>query len=209
MKFLLFFLTIFVFFNSCTSQKKEITDEELITLNNFKIDKQKINDSVIKINARKENYVFSGIQNKNGKEGWWKLYNDSDKKLIAEIQFLPDGKYDYPNQIIKYKNGKIDFSKSKFYKKTIKDNRIIYKVFYPSENNDQKQDLTFYYYINSKPKEYKKAEVTKEDNYYTFNVDCNEVKNLIGIFTINTDSKNYIMKEAKMKIDDTLNNACR
>ena len=99
MKFLLFFLTIFVFFNSCTSQKKEITDEELITLNNFKIDKQKINDSVIKINARKENYVFSGIQNKNGKEGWWKLYNDSDKKLIAEIQFLPDGKYDlfYPH----------------------------------------------------------------------------------------------------------------
>ena len=111
MKKIIFYLIVSSIFLSCSTNKKiEITDQELMTLNDFKIEKMKINDSIYKIIAEKNDFTFSGVQNQKGKIGWWKLYDNSDKLLIAKIQFLYDGKYDFPNQIIRYNKDKINFS---------------------------------------------------------------------------------------------------
>ena len=102
--------------------------------------KKKLNDSIIQYEGENNRFIINGKYNflKNYKMGWWKVYDKKNNEKYLDIDFFMEydkGK-EKSNQIIFYKNNKIDTSNSKFYTKQY-DGKTVPYHFYCSKTNDQ------------------------------------------------------------------------
>lgn len=176
---------------NCNKEKKENLFQ-LAELNNYKIIKTKINDSIIKINGVNKNYTIEGYMNihDNSKQGWWKINNEIIKEKY-EIEYIYLDKQ-IENQIKVYKNGQLYKKASKFYTKSFDKNKVSFYFYFPISKFKTNQ-VYFNYTISDtiKRKIIKEGKLNcpKNIDHYYCSIPINKNESVIGIINNFSDFK--------------------
>ncbi|UZT98344.1 hypothetical protein ODZ84_01895 [Chryseobacterium fluminis] len=176
---------------NCNNDKKENLFQ-LAELKNYKITTTKINDSIVKINGSSKDYTIEGNMNiyDSSRQNWWKINNQIiNEKYEIEYVYLDK---QIENQIKVYKNGKLYKRASKFYTKSINNNKLSFNFYFPVSKFNTSQ-VNFNYAISDTIerkiiKEGKLNCINKTDHYYC-SVPISKNESIIGIVTNFSDFK--------------------
>lgn len=194
------FLLLLLFIFSCKGSSEKDNNREkidrLINISSYKIKKKVINDTIIKIEGKNDNYYITGYLNSKRKkrDNWWKITSINNQKKILDIEYILIGNEEIKNQIIFYKNNKIDSLSSKFYKIKPKELGYLVSIYLP-QSKFKTTSAKFKYNIIKKKNGVKSYIVNciKKENKYSCIVDASEYGNEIsikGIFRQFSELKN-------------------
>ncbi|UKB84860.1 hypothetical protein LF887_04290 [Chryseobacterium sp. MEBOG06] len=195
--------------------------EEVFNLNNYQAKQQKkVNDSVIHYEGVNNRFLIKGKYNyqRKYKIGWWRAYDLKNNEKYLDIEFYKefDKKKELNNQIIFYRNNKINASNSKFYVKKYnsKDNTILYNFYFPkSIDKIHSAKINIGIIADMKPLLYPMTfECNSKNNSYSYSLDISKYKNhpvlnILGSFSehsINEKKREIGINE--ILIDDTIKN---
>lgn len=187
------FLFFFSFFLRSCQKNEEKNLSYLLELKNYTIRKTKINDSIIKIVGKNNEYKINGLLNSasNEKIGWWKI-EDIISNNNYDIEYVSP-KYPKENQIKVYKKKVIQQNLSMYYDYTLSKDKFLLKIYYPktSETIDK---ISFQYIIGDTIKKIRTTEGEVEckfkEGYYQCQIPISENENTVsGIAAIFTYKK--------------------
>ena len=193
------FLMVSIF--SCTKQQQEFPHtgdiREITDLNSYKIIKEKLNDSIIKVKGHNKNFNISGYFNirRNKKDGWWKI--SGGKQKILDLEYILIGNSERKNQIIFYQNNMIDTAASKFYtKKFIQNSKTIRLSFYMPKTQAKVTSAAFNYNIITRDevKRFPHVKLINKNGKYYCDVNVDQFKNNLlikGLFKEFSELKNH------------------
>lgn len=216
---LIIFLSLILLIGCREKQDNVISTKDdlynLFLLNNYQVNrKNKLNDSIIQFEGENDRFKIKGKYNflKKYKTGWWKVYDKKRNEKYLDVDFFMENDKEKKNQIIFYRNNKIDTSNSKFYTKEYSAKNILYKFYCSKSNNPLYSANVNIGIIAGKPLLYPtdfRCENIKNGVYqYSLNISKYEKYqnlNIIGLFSeyLNNKSKREITVD-QIFIDDTI-----
>jgi hypothetical protein len=197
-QYLLFILFFLICCNKQQNETKNLKDEinKNFDLKKYSITKQKVNDSIVKIQGYNDRYNISGYLNtkRNKKDNWWYLQDKKDTILVAEYILFGNDKF--LNQYKFFNHAVLDVKMSKFYKDTIRNNKYLIHFNLPQDG------------------------FKTGSNRFSYNlvldgkiIGSKEIQNHVPVFDYEIDMKNYpkfdfikgvFVDHAKKRIGDSI-----